>query len=166
MAPVAAIRATVQQFDPNVPVSEVRTLDYILGTSVANRRFSTSLILGFAALALVLAGIGTYGVISFGVEQRRFEIGVRMALGAERSRVVSMVIGEGATLAGLGLACGLAGALVVGRLIRSMLVGVTPFDVTTFAAVAVLLGIVAVVASLIPARRASGVSPVEALRTD
>jgi predicted permease len=166
MSAVSAIRAAVKQLDPNVPVSEVRTLDYILGTSVANRRFSTSLILGFAALALVLAGIGTYGVISFGVAQRRFEIGVRMALGAERGRVVSMVIGEGARMAGLGLVCGLAGALVVGRLIQSMLVGVAPFDLTTFVAVTIALGIVAVVASLVPARRASGVSPVDALRSD
>jgi putative ABC transport system permease protein len=166
MAFVPAIRAAVRRLDANVPVSEVRTLDYIVGTSVANRRFSTSLLLGFAALALLLAGIGTYGVMSYGVAQRRFEIGVRMALGAERHRVVSMVLREGALLAVIGLGIGLGGALVIGRLIRSLLVGVSPFDAPTFVAVAIVLVLVALLAALVPARRASGVSPVDALRSD
>jgi predicted permease len=160
----ATIRNAVRALDPTAPVSEVRSLERVIATSIENRKFSTALLTGFAALALLLAGIGTYGVISYSVSQRTYEIGVRMALGAERERVIALVMWEGMRMAGLGLIIGLAGSIAMSRLIRSMLVGVTAFDAPTFAAVALLLGLVAIAASSIPARRASGVSPVEALR--
>jgi putative ABC transport system permease protein len=132
--------------------------------SIANRRFSTALLGAFAVLALVLAGIGIYGVISFGVSERRFEIGVRMALGAERSTVLTHVLSEGIRMALLGIAFGIVLAGAVLRMLRSLLVGVPVVDVVTFAGVALGLVIVAVVASFVPARRASAISAMEALR--
>jgi putative ABC transport system permease protein len=142
----------------------VRTLEQIVGTSVANRRFSTSLIAGFAALAMLLAAIGIYGVISYMVSERTFEIGVRMALGAEKGSVLALVLRDGVRLALIGIAIGVAGAAGLSRAIRSMLVGVPTIDVVTMLAVAVVLASVAVLASLLPARRATAVSPTEALR--
>jgi ABC-type antimicrobial peptide transport system permease subunit len=154
----------VRSLDGSVPVSEVRTLENVVGTSVANRRFSTTLVVGFAALALVLAGLGTYGVIAYGVTQRVFEIGVRQALGAERGEVLRLVMGEGLRLCAIGVAIGLAGSVVAGRLIRALLVGVSPFDWPTLALVCAVLAAVSVLACLVPARRAMAVSPTEALR--
>jgi putative ABC transport system permease protein len=145
-------------------VSEVRTLEQVVATSVASRRFSTSLLLAFAALAVLLAGIGTYGVISYGVSRRTYEIGVRMALGAERGSVRRLVLGEGLRMCGLGLAIGLAGSVAVARGIRAMLVDVSAVDLPTLGVVCVVLLGVAAVASALPARRAMGVSPTEALR--
>jgi predicted permease len=159
-----AVRAIVRSLDPTVPVSDVRTLDVVVGASVANRKFSTTLVLGFAALALVLAGIGTYGVIAYGVTQRTFEIGVRQALGAERGSVLRLVLREGLGLCAGGLAIGLAGSVAAGRLIRALLVGVSPVDWVTLGIVCLVLAAVSVLACLIPARRAMEVSPTEALR--
>ena len=158
------VKAIVRSLDATVPVSRVQTLEQVVGVSIANRRFSTALLGAFAVLALVLAGIGIYGVISFGVSERRFEIGVRMALGAERSTVLTHVLSEGIRMALLGIAFGsvLAGAVL--RMLRSLLVGVPVVDVVTFAGVALGLVIVAVVASFVPARRASAISAMEALR--
>jgi len=164
LALAAAIRDAARALDATVPVSELRTLEQVVATSVASRRFSTALLLAFSALALVLAGIGTYGVISYGVSQRRYEIGVRMALGAERGRVGRLVVAEGMRMCALGLALGLAGSLGVARAIRAMLVGVSTVDVPTLAVVCPVLLAVAAVASALPARRATGVSPTEALR--
>jgi putative ABC transport system permease protein len=158
------VRAIVHDLDPQIPVSSVRTLEQIVGTSVANRRFSTSLIAGFAALAMLLAAIGIYGVISYMVSERTFEIGVRMALGAEKGSVLALVLRDGVRLALIGIAIGVAGAAGLSRAIRSMLVGVPTIDVVTMLAVAVVLASVAVLASLLPARRATAVSPTEALR--
>jgi ABC-type antimicrobial peptide transport system permease subunit len=158
------VRGIVRSLDPRVPVSEVRTLDVVVGASVANRKFSTTLVLGFAALALVLAGIGTYGVIAYGVTQRTFEIGVRQALGAERGTVLRLVLREGLVLCASGLVIGLAGSVAAGRLIRALLVGVSPVDWVTLGTVCLLLAVVSVLACIIPARRAMAVSPVEALR--
>jgi putative ABC transport system permease protein len=160
----AGVRAIVKSLDPSVPVSNMRTLEEVVGTSVANRRFSTALIAAFATLALVLAGIGIYGVISFGVSERTFEIGVRMALGAERSRVLSLVVRDGARMAFVGVVIGLVGAVALARAIRSLLVDVNAVDVRTMLAVSVALAVVVVVASVVPARRALNVSPTEALR--
>jgi putative ABC transport system permease protein len=142
----------------------VRTLADVVGTSVASRKFSTELLLAFAALALALAGIGTYGVISYGVSQRTYEIGVRMALGAERRTVLFLVLSEGMQMCLIGLGIGIAGSIAAATAIRAMLVGVSPVDVPTLALVCVVLLGVAVAASLLPAWRAMEVSPTEALR--
>ena len=159
-----AVRATVRELDPTVPVSEVRTLDDVVATSVASRRFSTTLLAAFAALALLLAGVGTYGVISDGVSQRAFELGVRMALGAERRAVLRLVLWEGLRMCAAGLAAGLLGAVLVARAIRAMLVDVSPVDPPTLLGVCAALLAVAVLASLVPARRAMRVDPTAALR--
>jgi predicted permease len=158
------VKAIVRSLDATVPVSNVRTLEQVVGISVANRRFSTMLLGGFAALALVLAGIGIFGVISYGVSERRFEIGVRMALGAERSMVLASVLGDGIRMALVGVAIGIVGAAAVLRLLRSLLVGVPVVDVKTFAVVALGLVVVAAIASFAPARRATAISAMEALR--
>jgi putative ABC transport system permease protein len=158
------VKAIVRSIDATVPVSNVRTLEQVVGVSVANRRFSTTLLGSFAALALVLAGVGIFGVISYGVSERRLEFGVRMALGAERSRVVASVLGEGLRMTLVGVAIGIAGAAAVLRVLRSLLVGVPVVDAVTFAAVAVGLVVVAVAASFVPARRATAISAMDALR--
>jgi putative ABC transport system permease protein len=161
---VRQVRAIVRTLDPAVPVSNIRTLEQVVGTSVSNRRFNTALIAGFALLALVLAGIGIFGVISYGVSQRTFEIGVRMALGAERSAVLALVLRDVVGMAVAGIAIGLLGAAAVARAIRSMLVGVPTIDIPTLVGVSLALTIVAVTACIIPARRAMAVDPTEALR--
>ena len=158
------VKAIVRSLDATVPVSNVRTLEQIVGVSVANRRFSTTLLGAFAGLALVLAGVGIFGVISYGVSERRFEIGVRMALGAERSRVLASVLGEGIRLTLVGVAIGIASAAAVLRVVRSLLVGVPVVDAATFTAVASGLVIVALAASFVPARRATAISAMDALR--
>jgi len=160
----AALRREVRALDPTVPVAEVRTLEQVAGTSVSNRRFNTSLLAGFAALALLLAGIGTYGVISYGVTQRTFEIGVRIALGADTRSVLGLVMAEGMVLAGTGLVIGLGTSIVVARFIRAMLVGVPTLDAPSLIATAVALIAVAAIASGLPARRALRVNPINALR--
>jgi putative ABC transport system permease protein len=158
------LRAVVHKMDPQIPVSSVQTMDDIVGISVASRRFSTALIAGFAALAMLLAAIGIYGVISYMVSERTFEIGVRMALGAEKGSVLALVLRDGVRLALVGIAIGVVGAAGLSRAIRSMLVGVPTIDVVTMLGVAVVLASVAMLASLLPARRATAVSPTEALR--
>jgi len=159
-----AVRAAVHSVDPRAPVSDIRTLSDVVGTSVASRRFSTTLIAAFATLALVLAGIGIYGVISYAVSERTFEIGIRMALGAEKGRVLALVLRDGLRTAVIGIVLGVAGAAATARAIRSMLVGVATIDLPTLLGVAALLAGVALVASVVPARRATAVSPTEALR--
>ena len=158
------IRAIVKSMSTTVPVSDIRTLEQVVGTSVENRRFSTGLIAAFASLALVLAGIGIFGVISYGVSERTFEIGVRMALGADRNQVLRLIVSDGMRMAVIGVLLGLFGAAGVARAIRSLLVDVPTIDVVTLLAVATVLPLVGIVASLLPARRAMAVSPTEALR--
>jgi putative ABC transport system permease protein len=157
------VKQVVRELDPNVPLSDVRTLEEIVGSSIARHRFTTMLLSGFALLALLLASVGIYGVIAYGVSQRRYEFGVRMALGAARGRVLGLVLREGLLLVICGLALGLAGAVVCGRLLRSMLVGVTALDAPTLLAVSMCLLAAALVALLIPARTALAVDPREAL---
>src|SRR5262249_44881874 len=148
--------------DPSVAVSQVATMDDVVGDSIASRRFATTLLAMFSALALVLAGIGIYGVISFGVSQRTYEIGVRMAMGASPVAIRQMVIGEGARMTLVGLGVGLAGAAGVDRLLQSLLFGVSPTDAMTLGGVAVALLAVAAAASAVPARRATAVNPTQA----
>ncbi len=160
------VRDTVAQIDSRDVIYGVQTMDGVIAGSLAARRFSMLLLGVFAAFALVLACIGIYGVISYVVGQRTHEIGVRMALGAQRADVMRMVIGEGARMAALGVAAGLIGALGLTRLMASQLFGVSAHDPLTFAGVAILFALVALLASYIPARRAIRVDPVIALRCD
>ncbi|HEY4132080.1 MAG TPA: ABC transporter permease, partial [Gemmatimonadaceae bacterium] len=158
------VRGIVRSLDATAAISQVATMERVLGDSIASRRFTTVLLAGFAALALLLAGLGIYGVISYGVSQRTYEIGVRMAMGASAMSILKMILREGADMAVAGLVVGIAGALVVDRLLRSMLVGVTTGDGVTLLSVAGALAVVAACACAIPAQRATRVSPTEALR--
>ena len=139
-------------------------MEAVMGTALASRRFTTVLLGWFAALALLLAGIGIYGVIAYGVSQRTYEIGLRQALGANRGSGLALILAEGLKLTGVGLLVGLVATLATGRLIGALLVNVKATDPVTLGAVAVLLTLVAALASWIPARRAMAVSPTEALR--
>ena len=163
---VGAVRAQVYGVDRNQPVSRVRTMEELVAESVGPRRLSMSLLSGFASLALFLAAVGIYGVMSTSVAQRTHEIGVRMALGARRSDVMRLVVGQGAklTLAGLGL--GLAAALPLTRLLSVLLFGVSATDPLTFCGVSFLLTAVALLACYLPARRASRVDPMAAIRCE
>jgi putative ABC transport system permease protein len=164
LALVAPVRRAVASLDRMAPVSQVRTLEQVVGESVAVRKFSTSLLAAFAVLALLLAGLGAYGVIAYAVTMRRYEIGVRMALGAANRSVLLLVMSEGIVVSAMGLGVGLVASGVVGRAIRSLLFGVAPTDPASLAATTALLAIVAVAASIVPARRALRVDPLEALR--
>jgi predicted permease len=166
MAPVAAIRRIVASIDPNVPVANVETMDEIIDLNVVDRRQQMMLLGAFAALALVLASIGLYGVLSYVVTQRAREIGLRMALGASGSSVVGMVVQHGLILTGIGVAIGLAGSWAATRSLKNLLYGVTATDPVTFAEVAALLTLIALAACWIPARRASKVDPIKVLREE
>ena len=167
--PVAAlpqVREAVASLDRNLPISDIRTLERVTDDSLAQPRFTTMLLGTFAGLALLLATIGIYGVISLLVTRRRQEIGIRMALGAAPAAIVGMVLRRGAALASIGVVLGVAAAALLGRVMAGMLYGVTAFDPVTFATVPTLLLLVALVASLVPAGRAAMVDPVEALRDE
>jgi putative ABC transport system permease protein len=160
----ASVREQVHELDKDQSVAEMRTLEQVVSASLAQPRLNTLLLAGFAALAVLLAAIGVYGVISYSVAQRTREIGIRMALGATRGKVFLLVVGEGMLLALAGLVVGLVAAFGLARLMTSLLYGVAPSDPLTFFAVSVLLSGVAFVASYIPARRATKVDPMVALR--
>jgi putative ABC transport system permease protein len=162
----APLRNVVRELDSTVPISSIASMDQIVGDSIASRRFATTLLAGFAALALALAGIGIYGVISYGVSQRTYEIGVRMAMGASPGSIMRLVMSEAGRMTVIGLALGLVGAVLVDRLMRTMLVGVSATDAPTLLAVSAVLAAVAATACLLPARRATAVSPTEALRNN
>jgi len=147
-----------------VPIAKVRTMDAVVAESIAQPRFRTLLLSLFGIVALLLASVGIYGVMSYAVTQRTQEIGIRMALGAQIRDVRRLIIGHGITLAVIGVASGIAGALALTRLIRTLLFGVTPTDITTFAAVSIGLIAAVLVACFIPARRATKVDPLVALR--
>lgn len=159
-----SIKQQIRELDPELPVTEIRTLEKYRDQALALPRFNTFLLGGFALLALLLAMVGLYGVMSYGVTQRTQEIGVRMALGAQAKDVLKMVVAQGMKLVVAGLAFGLAGSILVTRLLQSWLYGISPTDPLTFAVVAMLLGLVALLASCIPARRATKVDPIVALR--
>jgi putative ABC transport system permease protein len=160
----AAVRHEVAALDRMAPVSEVRTLEQVVGLSVAVRKFSTMLLAAFATLALLLAGLGAYGVIAYAVTLRKYEIGVRMALGAADRSVMMLVMSEGVVIGVVGLCLGLVASAAVGHALRSMLFGIAPTDPLTLAGTTVLLTIVAITASIVPARRALRVDPLEAMR--
>jgi len=157
------VQKIVQQLDPELAVS-VLTMDQLIGKSTLGASFDATLLLGFAALSLLLASVGLFGVLSYIVAQRTPEIGIRVALGAQRGELLRLTLLDGLKPAGAGLAIGLVGTAGATRLISSLLYGVEPLDATVFAAVAVLLLVVAGFACLLPAWRASRVDPVIALR--
>ena len=161
---IAAVRAIVRELDPELPVYDVATMHQLVANSVATRRFNMFLLVIFSALALVLAAIGIYGVMSYTVTARTREIGIRMALGARAVNVLSLVIKDGMKLALAGLVVGIGGALALTRLMRTLLFDVTPTDPATFAVVAILLFVVALLACFLPAWRASGFNPIDSLR--
>jgi putative ABC transport system permease protein len=160
----SALRSALAEIDPNQPLVNVRTMEDNIATTVAQPRFRTWLIGIFAAVALVLAAVGVYGVMSYTVTQRTSEIGIRVTLGAQPEDVFKIVVGEGLRLALAGVGVGIVAALVMTRVLQSFLFGISAYDPPTFFAVALLLTIVAVAASFFPARRATLVDPMVALR--
>jgi len=163
-AVTGSVRDAIHAIDPDLPLAKVATLTTLVDDSMAQPRFSVFLLGAFGVLALLLASIGMYGVISYSVLQRTQEIGIRMALGAQRRKVFGMVLGQGARLAGLGIAIGLVAALGVTHLMASFLYGVRPTDPLTFAGVSLLLLGIALLACYLPARRAMRVDPMVALK--
>jgi putative ABC transport system permease protein len=159
-----AVRSTVWSIDPDTVVGEIRTMQNVVSSSVGQRRFQVWLIAGFAASALLLSCIGIYGVVSWSVARRRNEIGVRMALGATGGNVRRMVMAQGLRPVLAGLAVGIAAALASGRVLSSLLFGVSPRDPWTIGGVALVLATVAALACYIPARRTTLADPLEALR--
>ena len=163
-ATVEALRNELRALDPGVAFYSVRRMDELFADQVRRSRLATRSLAALALIALLLAGVGTYGVISYIVSQRTREIGVRMALGADRRDVRRMVLRQGMILAGLGVVIGLVAAMGLTRLMSSLLYGVEATDPVTFGVVAVLLTAVALVASYLPALRASRTDPLEAIR--
>jgi predicted permease len=163
---MAAARREIQAMDPTVPVSQVATMERLLSASVARERFSMMLLVLFGCVALVLAAVGVYGVISYGVSQRTAELGIRIAMGAEPVDVMKLVLGQGLRLALGGVALGLIGAGILSRVMASQLYGVSATDPVTYAGVALVLTMVALVAAYVPARRTARLDPVIALQGD
>ena len=161
-----AAAAAIRDVDRGLAVFGVEPLRATLSRSMGQRRFTMVLLTLFGALALVLAAIGIHGVLSYGVSQRGREIGIRKALGARGADLVSLIVREGLSLAAIGLAVGFGGAFVLTRFLRSQLFGVAPTDPATFGAVAALLAVVAIGATLAPARRAVRVDPIVTLRSE
>ena len=160
------IRQAVWSIDANIPLTDVRTENFLYSRSMARTQF-TLIMLGLAAgIALLLGIIGLYGVIAYSASQRRREIGIRIALGAQRHTITTMFVRQGLLLAGTGVACGLLVALAATRLLRSLLFHVNPMDPLTYAAACLALCTAAALASYIPSRRTATVNPVEALRAE
>jgi putative ABC transport system permease protein len=163
---VEAARKAVMTLDAEQPVANVRTMEQRLNASLAQRHFHLFLLGAFAALSLVLAAIGIYGVMSYSVDQRNHEIGVRIALGATRRDVLSLFLGRGMVLSLMGVGLGIAGALILTRLLTSLLYGVQPTDPVTFITVSLMLIGVALAATYFPARRATKVDPMVVLKCE
>jgi putative ABC transport system permease protein len=164
IAMAGTIRQAVRELDSRLPVSAIRTMESVTAAALSRPRFTTLLLGLFAALALVLAALGIYGTISLLVAERSQEIGIRMALGAGRRTILSMVLGQGLALAAIGAGVGLAGAVALRRVLANVLYGVSSLDPLTFAVVPAMLGAVALFACLFPARRAAATDPVHTLR--
>lgn len=167
MAPeqmAGAIRAELRKLDPEMPVPAFRTMREIVSASVAQRQFQLTLVLLFAGIALVLASLGIYGVVSYSVEQRREEMGIRMALGATASGLRAMVLRQGLMPVAVGLAVGIAGVVAIGRVLQGLLFGVSATDPLTISIVAAVLLVVSAAACYIPAMRVTRADPLVALR--
>ena len=168
--PAASLRgvvdAAVRESDSTLPIIRYRAMDEVFAESVSRPRLLANLLGAFAGLALLLAALGTYGILSYMVSERRREIGIRMALGAAQRSVVQMVMGQGIAIAGAGLVLGLAGALALNRVMATLLFGVQPTDPATFVVVSATIVTVAVIACFLPARRASRVDPMVVLRDE
>ena len=163
-ATAAELRAAVAALDRALPVDRIESMDQLIAGSVAQPRFRTVILAAFSLLALVMASIGIYGVMNYLVVQRTREFGIRLSVGATRADVLRLVLGRAATLIAVGTCAGLTGAMLLGRFIEKLLFGTTPLDPLTFAAVPILLVSVALAASYVPARRATRVDPMVALR--
>jgi putative ABC transport system permease protein len=166
LAMVTAMRNQVRELDKDQPVALVQTLEEHISKSVLQPRLMMTLLSIFAGLALVLAAVGVYAMMSYSVSQRRGEIGIRVALGAMKADILRLIVGQAMALVGLSLAIGLGGAFAATRLLRSLLYEVGIWDPFTFAAIVVLLSLVAVLAAWLPARRATRISPMIALRAE
>ena len=158
------MRQAIKEIDPNLLVTELETADSAVDRAQAGTRFSLLLISVFAVVAVTLAGIGLYGVLSTVVRQRTSEVGVRMALGAERSDIIQLIVLQGLRLSAVGIALGIVAAFLLGRVIAAMLVGVKSTDPATFAAVTMVFLAISALASWLPARRAANLGPTKALR--
>jgi putative ABC transport system permease protein len=164
--PAREIRTLAQDQDPNVPIGQVQPLEEEVAGSIANFRATIRVFISFAAAAILLAAIGIYGLVSYWVSQRTYEIGLRVAIGATRHRIVSMILAQGLRVALYGLAAGVILALAVTRFLASLLYGVATTDPLTFAAVTALVLGVAIAATAFPAWRASRIDPINSLRVD
>ena len=160
------IQKIFSQLDPDLPVSDVMTMRQSTGKATLQDQFNSILVLAFAIIALVLAAVGLYGVLSYLVTQRTSELGIRMALGAQRTEVMRLTLTDGLAPVLIGLIAGLAGGAVVVQLVRSMLYGMSPFDWTVFSTVVVVLAVTAAFASILPAWRTSRLDPAQALRME
>jgi ABC-type antimicrobial peptide transport system permease subunit len=160
------LRSTLKSLDPGLPFGDVRTMGELISEATARRRFQTSLLTVFAAIALFLALVGLYGLMAYSVSRRTRELGIRMALGAQRTDVMLLVVKRAALLLGLGLVSGLACAWIATRAIKAFLFGVGEHDPATILLVCILLAVCGLVAALIPARRAASIDPMQALRTE
>jgi cell division protein FtsX len=158
------VRAAIREFDPSLASNEFTTLDQILDRAMAPRGLITATLGFFSSMAVILAVIGLYGVIAYSVSRRTREMGIRLAIGAQNSDILRLVIGEGFRIAGIGVAIGLIGALALARVLRSLLFGIEPTDPVTLFAVTLLFTVVALLACWIPARRAAKIDPMVALR--
>ena len=160
------MRTQIQAVDPELPVFHAETLDDVLSSSLSVRRFSMEMVALFAGTALLLAGLGIYGTISFLVHEQSREIAIRLALGAQRRNILRMVLRQGLTLAAAGAGVGLVGALIVSHLMASLLYGVSPYDLSTFTGVTAVLTAVAIAASYVPALRAMRLDPITTLHSE
>ena len=163
-SPAGELRRVVSSLNPDVPVSQMQTLSGVVSESIVAPRSTMWLFAIFAAMALLLGAVGVYGVISYAVVERTSEIGIRLALGAEKREVMRLVMGQGARMALIGVSIGVAVALAATRFLAGLLYGVQPSDPMTFTVVSALLAGVALLASYLPARRATRVDPMVALR--
>ena len=163
---VPAVKRELSNLDPDQPVSDVRTMGQVMADTVARARFNTLLLALFAGLATLLAAVGIFGVMNYSLTMRTREIGLRMALGAQPRKVVMLMLKQGLVLTLIGTAIGLAGALALTRLMSSLLFGVDAADPATFAVIVVLLVVVSLIASYLPARRAARIDPLIALRAE